>query len=209
MLIVGMVMSKIWYETQELVRSRSKVLRAGGELLSQLFATQEHERGVPPGGYRRRPHIGLRLELPGGNVLTCKPGFHRGAGELTLSEVHLELLGPGKLLRLKVKEDGVDLQGFVAGDMTVNAARCQIICQALYDLLHAPTKTFARQRDRCCCCGKGLTDITSRLRGIGPECIKSFPDVEAIAAEVRAKPEYRGLDAEWRCSADLEVAMQP
>jgi hypothetical protein len=33
---------------------------------------------------------------------------------------------------------------------------------------------FSRQADKCCCCGKALTDVVSRTRGIGPERIRMF-----------------------------------
>ncbi|WP_437194633.1 DUF6011 domain-containing protein [Planctomicrobium sp. SH527] len=35
-----------------------------------------------------------------------------------------------------------------------------------------PDQVFARSKDRCCCCGRPLTDEISRARGIGPECLR-------------------------------------
>ena len=37
-----------------------------------------------------------------------------------------------------------------------------------------PMGVFSRQADRCCRCSKPLTDVVSRTRGIGPECIRLF-----------------------------------
>jgi hypothetical protein len=42
-----------------------------------------------------------------------------------------------------------------------------------HDLLMNPWALFSEQADRCCC-HKELTDIESRSRGIGPECIRLF-----------------------------------
>lgn len=36
---------------------------------------------------------------------------------------------------------------------------------------------FARELNRCCICGKDLTDERSRHYGIGPDCEKRFPDI--------------------------------
>lgn len=36
-----------------------------------------------------------------------------------------------------------------------------------------PWQIFSRSKDRCCCCGKLLTDNISRSRGVGPECLRS------------------------------------
>ena len=194
-------MGIIWDETQALVQSRSKVLVAAGEFLGTLFVAQEKGRGVPENGYPRRPLIGLRLELPSGKNMTCRPGWSKSVGakqgQLFFDRVDLELLGPGKLLCLCVHEDGVKLRGKVFTDMRKNETNFRLLYKTLYDLLADPGKTFARQQDHCCCCGRGLTDITSRLRGIGPECIRYFGNAESLAAAVRLKPQYRSLDAEW------------
>jgi hypothetical protein len=58
-----------------------------------------------------------------------------------------------------------------------------------------PEGVFADEAERCCNCGKPLTVITSRLRGIGPECIQYFGNIGAIAETVKKK--YRTLDDEW------------
>ena len=36
-----------------------------------------------------------------------------------------------------------------------------------------PWQILSRSKDRCCCCGKWLTDDISRSRGIGPECLRT------------------------------------
>ena len=195
-------MAQVWHDTQALVQSRCKVLVASGEFLAAHFAAQEKVRGIPENGYFHRPLIGLRLELPSGEVLTCRPGWRRSygekAGQLLLDRVDLELLGPSKLLSLCIHENGVKLRGNVFKDMSKNEAHFRLVYKTLYDMLADPMKTFAQQQDHCCCCGKSLTDIISRLRGIGPECIRYFGSVQSTAATVRLKHQYHSLDAEWK-----------
>jgi len=41
------------------------------------------------------------------------------------------------------------------------------------DFILFPWQVFGRSKNKCCCCGKGLTDDISRSRGVGPECLRS------------------------------------
>jgi hypothetical protein len=50
----------------------------------------------------------------------------------------------------------------------VRATRLRAILDTAHDLLMDPAEVFSRQADKCCCCGKALTDVVSRTRGIGP-----------------------------------------
>ena len=134
-----------------------------------------------------------------------KPGFSRYSrpAGLKLNTVHIEVLndlrpqgvtGLQSILDLTISEDGAQATRYLH-NREKNDASIGLVVQTLSDLLANPMQTFAEQSDRCCCCGKKLSDITSRLRGIGPECIRYFVGVEEVAAKIRHK--FRCLDDEW------------
>lgn len=189
--------------------ARTPFLLAGGEFLSAHFAAQERSRRVPDKEYERRPQIGLRLDAGTASTLTCKPGWTpprwgredgvrvlRTPGKVHIDRVEVELVAPRIALRMTVTEDGVRLgRCRLYFDHRKNADNIELVAATLHKLVSDPMAAFAEHRDNCCCCRRALTDITSRLRGIGPECIRYFSHVEEVARIVRQK--YRDLDAEW------------
>jgi hypothetical protein len=54
-----------------------------------------------------------------------------------------------------------------------------------------PADVFGRQADKCCCCGRALTDVVSRTRGIGPECVRMFGSFAEFAERPDAVTKYR------------------
>jgi hypothetical protein len=50
----------------------------------------------------------------------------------------------------------------------------ELIAGTMTDFIEDPEGVFARSADRCCLCGRSLTDEVSRGRGIGPECIQRY-----------------------------------
>jgi hypothetical protein len=195
-------------QAQELI-ARNPVFLAGGEFLSGHFQAQESLRGRPDGGYGRRPLIGLRLAVDDKKSLTCKPGWTPAKwrctdspavltepGRLHLDRVHVELVTPAVKLKMTITEDGVRLGGYsFRGDRPVLLDDIKCVGWTFHRLIADPMAMFAAQSDNCSCCGKALSDITSRLRGIGPECIKYFAHAERTAKAVRRK--FRSLDDEW------------
>lgn len=195
-------------QAQDLI-ARNPIFVAGGEFFSGHFQAQEALRGRPDGGYGRRPLIGLRLAVDANKSLTCKPGWTPAKwrcadspavlvepGRLHLDRVHVELVTPAVKLKMTITEDGVRLGGYsFRGDRHLMLDDIKLVGRTFHRLIADPMATFAAQSDNCCCCGKALTDITSRLRGIGPECIKYFAHAERTAKAVRRK--FRSLDAEW------------
>ena len=149
--------------TYAFIEQRKNVLEGSGEMLSKLFADQQTIKGVPSEGYSRRPLIGLRLELPGDHILTCKPGWvkrrYEKNGVLHLERVELELLIPRPTgnhrlaMKIQINEDGVKLRKCTSWHDRENYFH--IMYTALYNLLMNPTKAIENQRDHCCCCGKG------------------------------------------------------
>jgi hypothetical protein len=199
--------ASVYAQAQALIACKP-IFLAGGEFLSGHFQAQESLRGRPDGGYGRRPLIGLRLAVGDRKSLTCKPGwtparwrYASGAkvlaqpGRLHLDRVLIELVTPGLKLKMTITEDGVRLGGFSCwGDQPLLLDDIKCVGRTFHRLIADPMATFAAQSDTCCCCGKALTDITSRLRGIGPECFKYFAHAEVAAKAVRLK--YRSLDDE-------------
>src|SRR6516165_335489 len=108
-----------WGAWKQTLLSHHDVFDPLREYLEWHFADAERikleERPVP--GYERRPTIGLRLQLPCHKTLAIRPGWSpprcrhaddpadpRRFGRLQLDSVTLELLGPGKLLTVTLKE---------------------------------------------------------------------------------------------------------
>lgn len=193
----------------EALINRNPVFAAGGEFLAGHFLAQERLRRTPEGGYGRRPPIGLRLAVDDRRTLTCKPGwtpakwryaggvnFLATPGTLHLGRVLIELVTPGIKLKLTLTEDGAkigqwaDYQG-----QSLHLADIKRVAETFRRLLNDPMRTFAEESETCCCCGRPLTDQTSRLRGVGPECVKYFGHADEVAKAVRQK--YRSLDDEW------------
>lgn len=197
-------MGKIWAEVKELCERQSHVLGPLQENMQDYFQWRVQEDGKE---YWRRPQIGLKLDLADGKVLAIRPGWQpssheRGqddiSGVVIYEKVHLELLAPGKLLSLRLEPGNIYLCGNVFLDMNTNKAHLQDILKAAHHLLTAPWETFSSQADRCCCCHKGLSDIVSRTRGIGPECIRWFKWFDMPPASLKHYQEkYRSIDEPW------------
>jgi hypothetical protein len=103
----------------------------------------------------------------------------------------LELLGPNKLMTLTLREGKPPKAGWTPYDPDVRATRLRTILDTAHDLLMDPADVFSRQADKCCCCGKALTDVVSRTRGIGPECIRMFGSFTEFAEQPDAVAKYR------------------
>lgn len=217
-------MGTIWNDVQELVQQKADTLIPFHQDMSDYFAWVKEEaesaraKAGKPAGYDRRPTIGLRLQLEGNKVLAIRPGWRSPGkycrlggekyeparhfpGDIIPGVVTLELLGPGKLLSLKLTTDKVQLFGSVSLDMKENGDRLHMILKAAHSLMMRPWETFegsASLADRCCCCRKLLTDLTSRSRGIGPECITKFKYFSEPSPVVKKyRRQYRNIDDPW------------
>lgn len=184
-----------WERWKAVLKGHLNTFDAAREYLEWYFTDAERiklfENPADLDGYLRRPVIGLRLRLPGEKVLAIRPDWtppstSRDKGQV-LGKLHpgvisLELLGPGKLLRLRLREaakDGkpvetVSTVGGLFSDEGKNRTNLGIVVGTLHDLLTKPAELFARQADHCVCCSRSLTGALSRNRGIGPECIRMF-----------------------------------
>jgi Family of unknown function (DUF6011) len=63
-------------------------------------------------------------------------------------------------------------ENWVAIDASERKLAAAIICAAPVLAMEA----YGKLLGHCGCCGRALTDPESRARGIGPECIKMYPD---------------------------------
>ena len=79
----------------------------------------------------------------------------------SVSEAMGQLSGQGS--------DRSQATGTVYIDEKKNARNLKTMCETADSLLKNPSATFGQQADRCVCCHRWLTDLTSRTRGIGPE----------------------------------------
>ena len=83
--------------------------------------------------------------------------------------------GPPRPLKADAPKDREQLRVFVS---EFNALALDHRRRTM-DALHAdPIRArscFARMAVRCCCCGRRLTDDTSKVYGIGPECRAGIP----------------------------------
>ena len=148
----------------------------------------------------------------GKNILAVRPGWKKAKrsstdedpgvpGEFQPQDITLELV---RELRLALAPGGViKIAGRVWANEDANARNLKTVCETADSLLRNPLATFGQQADRCVCCHKLLTDLKSRTRGIGPECIKwfSFFDTDnPITRKYRA--EYRDIYAAFEISAE-------
>lgn len=177
-----------WVSWQEHLDARAGVLVPFRAYLAAFFAAVE---SPPEGGYHRRPRIGLRLELDCDATLCMRPAWtppHKRVsnGEVTITKpgkidpevITLELLDPRKWLSLRLDGQGVKALR-VRWDVDANRRGLRLIADAAHAVLTDPMTAFSRQADHCCLCGRGLSDVVSRTRGIGPECIREFAFFEA------------------------------
>lgn len=177
--------------------------------------------------YHQRPTLGLHLELPNFVSLAIRPDWEEGKflldadnkrrwlkgrwlrepGTLITDSITLELLGPGKLFTIRLTPisekfpEGIRLSGCVNKDMKVNAQRLALIVATCDKLLKDPWEAFrdsAALAEVCCCCHKPLDVEESKSRGIGPDCIRYFPDYGqnvSLGQAAKKKTEWRSIDA--------------
>lgn len=177
-----------WISWQEYLDAQSCVLLPLREYLAGFFTSIN----TPPDeGYVRRPLIGLRLEVGDNTIVAIRPGWTPPRkriinGEVSIlkpGKVHpqvitLELLDPRKSLSLRLAE-GKTSPGYVKWDMDTNRRNLRLVAETAHALLTDPMMLFSRQADHCCRCGRSLSDLVSRTRGIGPECITQFAYFES------------------------------
>lgn len=134
-------------------------------------------------------------------------------GKLDTEVICIELLDKKqRLLGLTLSANAPPKPTYVRWDMDINRQSIRTITDLLHGLLIEPEATFAQsaQSNHCCCCGRGLTDVVSRTRGIGPECIKSksygYFSLPPISAVEKYRLDHRDDELTERESALLAVS---
>lgn len=146
----------------------------------------------------RRPPVSLCLRDPD-HIFTAKPGFKQPRkrivdgivsiveyGEMEFDTIYLDCVS---IIEMPPKDGRPVLKHQKACKLKLNEAGQLVWSGAWYhrfapiavhefistvsDFILFPWQIFSRSKDRCCCCGKWLTDDISRSRGIGPECLRS------------------------------------
>lgn len=200
----------------ELANRNAHILEPFRQYLAEYFEYVAEEKGIYSTPLFIRPLIGLKLDVDGGKrTLAVRPGWKKAVrhatendpgipGEFQPKIITLELVPE---LRLKLApESRIAIQGRIWANQTANAGNLRTICEAADSLLRNPLARFGQQADRCVCCRRALTDLTSRTRGIGPECVKWFSFFENDNPITRKyRTEYRDIFADFEITADVSA----
>jgi hypothetical protein len=139
----------------------------------------------PPGGgpFDRRPVLGLTLRVVDGKVV-LRPGWDARKKWIDCRDLAGDVWLPAPETGQPHRAwSFVWANGRMGRDRLcppqADAALTTLV-QLLRDWRENPGAVLARSTDHCCCCGRVLTEPVSRGRGIGPECIKQFPQQLAV-----------------------------
>jgi hypothetical protein len=189
----------MWKDLEERISRHAPMYDALREYVQSFFidavGTICAEKGWPAPQYMIRPPLGLRLEAQGdGRPMTValRPGWRPAKkyyawadkqdepGVVRTDKVEVEVLGEEEekrkplLLHLDLYDGKEPSLRRLCNDQAQRAAAVRALECKARDLLADPLSLFSEQKETCCCCGKRLTDPVSRIRGIGPECIRFF-----------------------------------
>lgn len=147
----------------------------------------------------RRPPVALCLRDPD-HVFTIKPGFKQPRkhfhldGSVTIEEygqmqfdtIHIDCVSiiempPPKGRPILQHQRACKLRLNGAGQLSRSGVwyyrfapvALHEFISTVNDFILFPWQVFGRSKDNCCCCGKRLTDDSSRAKGIGPECLRN------------------------------------
>jgi hypothetical protein len=147
------------------------------DMLTTFFKARASDKGDK---LFRRPPIAVRLLDGDEHVYTIRPGWQTPCRWMNDPPYPGELLF-GKLYVDAIHQTYGKCAKFWFDDMTVHLtswypsrffAALENFAQTSKEFVLFPWQVFSRSKDRCCICGKGLTDEISRGRGIGPECLR-------------------------------------
>jgi hypothetical protein len=177
----------IWNRVNEELAAQSDKLDAFLEYVQCFFIDALHticqEKGWREPGYFHRPPLGLRLECDNDMTLAVRPawrkpkalpGHREGWGAVRTEVVEVEVLKRGVVLSVRLTEGRPPRARTVTRDDVDRRRALDALRDKTHDLLVDPWALFSEQADNCSCCGRAITDIVSKTRGIGPECIRLF-----------------------------------
>ncbi|MCA9019265.1 MAG: hypothetical protein KDA74_03935, partial [Planctomycetaceae bacterium] len=133
-------------------------------MLSGYFQVKVAERGCAP--FKRRPRMAARLPH-GDYVFSVRPSWDRRSLDCEIVTVEAIFQQDIRAMVLTLDRKGPH----------ISMLSCRYVDDAIINFLELarffplmPWTCFARSTDRCCICGRVLTDPVSRARGVGPEC---------------------------------------
>ena len=146
---------------------------------------------------KRRPPVALCLRDPD-HVFTLKPGFRQPRkrlvdrietiveyGQMEFDTIYIDCVSviempPQNGRPVLQHQRACKLRVNEAGQLSWSSWTYRYAPIAVHEFVNTandfilfPWQIFSRSKDRCCCCGKRVTDDISRSRGIGPECLRS------------------------------------
>jgi hypothetical protein len=147
-----------------------RALLEGWFLLEDLAHREERRAAGYEEGYRRRPAIGLYL--PGnGFTLAVRPIYHKAKKTIEPASMTVEIVGPPNI-------GSIHLAPGHARWRSIRVSSVEEVFEAVVDtarrMVADPWRVFMGSAGKCCRCRRRLSDIISRTRGIGPECIQRF-----------------------------------
>jgi hypothetical protein len=136
--------------------------------------------------FTRRPNVSLRLPAQGNPLarVLVRPGWDRWKKEIRpgmTAETVIERFAttgivsdkplPHVEVIVEISDTGPrrTMWSYQHGEEAL-----ELMAETMADFIEDPEGVFARSSDRCCLCGRRLTDEVSRGRGIGPECIQKY-----------------------------------
>jgi len=147
-----------------------RALLEGWFRLEDLAYREKQRAAGHEEGYSRRPAIGLYL--PGNDLtLAVRPIYHKARKTIDPASLTVEIVGPPSI-------GSIHLAPGNARWRSIRVSRVEEVFEAVMDIARRmvanPWEVFGGSAGKCCRCRRPLTDIISRTRGIGPECIQRF-----------------------------------
>lgn len=164
-------------QIDDVLKEQGSTLETLRQCLVEYFGIRFAESESKP--YYRRPPFALRLPH-GDYVFVAKPTISVSGGIVTLTDgLEIESLRvlddrhSCTVLNITVRPDEIRKTRWKC-DVSLSVDAAENLVELSKFFLLFPDQVFARSKDRCCCCGKPLTDEQSRCRGIGPDCLKAL-----------------------------------
>jgi hypothetical protein len=132
--------------------------------------------------YTRSPSIALRLPHED-FIIVVKPTTRHDGGIVTVDQrgIVVECLcqlnhrQSAKWLTILVTDTVKKTRWLRDISLSIQAATALV--KMAGNFVADPRSVIEKNKNNCCCCGKGLTDQVSRARGIGPECLERINTV--------------------------------
>lgn len=132
-------------------------------------------------GSKRKPSLGICLEIDDKNRVSCAPGFNRRERQVIADEQRLDLttevektkggatlFKPVRRLTLQLKPGMCWPSRWYWSTWQDDLAKAATLAEQFAD---APLEVLRRRAGNCVICGRTLSDGESIARGVGPQCL--------------------------------------